>query len=88
LQAGFGVFGIASRLRIAKKNQHGIANELVDGAAMRERDLGHFGKIFIEQLSDLLRLQPFRGRGEILDVGEEDGEPLPLGLDSGVLFVR
>jgi hypothetical protein len=46
---------------VAKEDQHGVADELVDGAAMRQRDLGHFGEIFIEQLRDLLRLQPLGG---------------------------
>ena len=37
-------------------------------------------------LRDLLRLQPLGGRGEILDVGEENGEPLALRLDGDVLL--
>ena len=44
-QTGFGVFGVAPRFRIAEEDQHGVADELVDRAAKRERDLGHFGEI-------------------------------------------
>jgi hypothetical protein len=37
-------------------------------------------------LGDELRLKPFRGRGEILDVGKEDRELLALGVDGDVLL--
>ena len=50
------------------------------------RDRRHLREIFVEQLGDLLRLQPFGGRGEILDVGEEDRQLLALGVDGDVLL--
>ena len=46
----------------------------------------HLGEIFIEQLRDLLRLQPLGGRRKVLDVGEEDRQLLALGLDGDVLL--
>ena len=48
-------------------------------AAMLQRDVRHLGEILVQQRGDLLRLQALGGRGEILDVGEEDRELLPLG---------
>ena len=49
-QAGAGVFGDAFRLGIAEENQDGIADELVDGAAMLRGDLRHLGEVFIEEI--------------------------------------
>ena len=48
-----------------------MADELVDRAALGQGDLRHFGEIFVDQFGDLFGLQPFGGRGEILDVGKE-----------------
>ena len=75
-QAGLGVLGVALGFRIAEEDQHGVADELVDGAAMDQGDLRHFGEILVEQFGDLLGLQPLGGGGEILDVGKEDRELL------------
>ena len=49
-QARFGIFGVAFGFRIAEEDQHGVADEFVDRAAVAERDLRHFGEIFVEQL--------------------------------------
>ena len=77
---------VAFGFGIAEEDQHGVADELVDGAAVRQRDRRHLGEIFVEQLRDLLRLQPLGGRREILDVREEDRELLALGVDGDVLL--
>ena len=69
-----------------RKDQHRIADELVDGAAVLERDRGHFGEVLIEQLRNQLELKPLGGGGEVLDVREEDRELLALGLDRDVLL--
>ena len=79
-QAGLRVFGIAFGFRIAKENQDGVTDEFVDRAAMLERDVGHLGKIFVEQQRELLRLQSFGGCGKILNIGKEDRELLALYL--------
>ena len=77
---------VALGFRVAEEDHHGVADELVDGAAVLEGDLRHLGEILVEQERDLLRLQALRGRGEILDIGEEDGELLALGVDGDVLL--
>jgi hypothetical protein len=51
-----------------------------------ERDVGHLGKVFIEQRRELLRLQAFRGCGKILDIGKEDRELLAFGVNGHVLL--
>ena len=83
---GLGVLGHAFGLRIAEEDQDRVADELVDRAAMLERDRRHLGQILVEQPRDLLRLQALGGGGEVLDVGEEDRELLALGLDRDVLL--
>ena len=86
-QAGLGVLGLALGFRVAEEDQHRVADELVDGAAvLNSAIVRHFGEIFVEQLRDLLGLQPLGGRGEVLDVGEEDRELLALGVDGDVLL--
>ena len=53
---------------------------------MGRRDSRHLRKILVEQLRDLLRLQPLGGGGEILDVRKEDCQFLSLGMDGDVLL--
>ncbi len=49
-------------------------------------DRRHLGEIFVEELRQQFGLKPLGGRGEVLDVGEEDGELLALGVDGDVLL--
>ena len=49
--AGLRVGPVAPGLGIAEEDQHGVADELVDGAAVLMRDLRHLGEIFVEQLA-------------------------------------
>jgi hypothetical protein len=84
--AGPGVLRFSIGFRIAKKDQNGIADEFVNRAPMRDGGIRHLGEILIEQLSDLLGLQPLSGRGKILDVGKENRELLALGMDRDILF--
>jgi hypothetical protein len=74
------VLGLALALRVAEEDQDRVADELVDRAAVLERDRGHLGEVLVEQPRDLLGLQPLGRRGEVLDVREEDRELLALGL--------
>ncbi len=45
------------------------------------RDRRHLGEILVQQRGQVFRLQALGGGGEILDVGEEDRQPLALGRD-------
>ena len=74
----------AARVRVAEEHDDRIADELVDRAAVAVRDRRHLGQVLVEQGSQVLRLQPLGGAGEVLDVGEEDGELLALGGDRHV----
>ena len=49
-------------------------------------DRRHLGQVLVEQCGQVLGLQPLGGAGEVLDVGEEDGELLALGGDRDVLL--
>jgi hypothetical protein len=69
-----------------KKDQHGVTDKFIDRAAMFERDVGHLGKILVEQSGNLFGLQAFRCRGKILDVGKKDRKFLALGVDRYVLL--
>lgn len=86
VQTCLGVFGFTSGFRIAKKDQDGVADKFIERAAVLERDVGHLGKILIEQRRNLLRLQAFRCRRKILDVGKEDRELFALGMDRDILL--
>ena len=44
------------------------------------------GEIFVEELRDRLRLEPFRRCREILDIGEKDRKLLALGVNGYVLL--
>ena len=85
-QTGSGILGVTLGLRVAEKYQHGVTDEFIDRAAMRERNRRHFGEVLVEQLRDLLGLETLGGRGDILDVGEEDRQLLPLRADGDVLL--
>ena len=72
------------RLRVSKKDQNRITDELVDGASAIERNLGHLGQIRIDHLGQLLRLERVTHIGELHNVGEEHGQVFSgVGLLSG-----
>ena len=49
-QAGSCILLDALRLRVAEEDEDGVAEELVDGRPVLERDGGHLGEIVVEQL--------------------------------------
>ena len=63
--------------RRAPERDHGIADELVDGAAIVEHDVAHPVEIGVEQRGGLFRRDHVAQAGEALDVGEqgEDRQP-------------
>ena len=85
-EAGARVLLDALRFRIAEEGEDRIADELVDRRAVLQRDVGHLGKVLVQERRQILRLQPLRDGGEILDVGEEDRELLALGRDRHILL--
>src|SRR6516165_600610 len=62
------IIDISFSFWIAKKDQHCVANKLVDSAPMSEGDSRHLGEIFVEKLRNLLWLETFRNRRKILYV--------------------
>ena len=77
--AGLGILLHAPGFGVAEEQQHRVADVLVDGGAVRERDLRHLGQVLIEDIRQLLGFQLVGGFGEACDVGEEDGQLLALG---------
>src|SRR5207245_9517783 len=51
-----------------------VADELADDPLVLEDDLGHGGKIFVQERDQLGGGSAFGERGEIAHIGEEDGE--------------
>ena len=47
-QARLGVLRFALGVGIAEEDEDRVADELVDGAAMGERDVRHLGEVFVE----------------------------------------
>jgi len=80
-----GVIFDAFRFRIAKKHEHGIADELVDGRFMFKGDHGHLREILVQEARKILRLEILGNLGEILDITEEDGELFTLGFERHIL---
>ena len=70
-----------ARFGVAEEDHHRVADELVDGAAMPARDLGHFREISVDVVGQHFGLHHRGDAREALDVGEEDREQLALGLD-------
>src|SRR3974390_527731 len=66
LQTGRRIYSIAPGFRIAKKNQHCIASELVDGAAVRVSDRTHLCKILVEEFGDQFGLKSLGSSCEVL----------------------
>src|SRR5215813_10312091 len=85
-QAGPGVFRVALGFRIAEKHKHRVADELVNGATVSERNVRHLREILIEQFRDLLRLEPLCRRREVFNIGKENRQLLPLSVDRDVLL--
>src|SRR6516165_10537372 len=63
-----GIFDISLSFGIAKKDQHCVANKLVDSATMSEGDSRHLREIFVEKPRNLLWLETFRNPCKILNV--------------------
>ena len=76
------IFRRALGLGIAEKDHDGISDEFIERAAILGRDVRHLREVLVQEARDLLRLQTFRGAGEVLDVREKDRELLAFSLDS------
>src|SRR3546814_2653446 len=71
-QAGARILDDTLGLGVAEEGEDGIADELIHRRAVRLGDRRHLGEVLVEEIGQLFRLQLFRHRGEVLDVGEED----------------
>src|SRR5262249_2547735 len=85
-QAGPASFRVSLGVGIAEEHKHRVAQELVDGAAMSERNVRHLRKILIEQFRDLFRLEPLCRRRKVFNIGKENRQLLPLSVDRDVLL--
>jgi len=65
-------------LGCAEYRVHGIADDLLRGAAMAEDDLGHVIQVFIQQRHHHHRIQAFDQRCEFGEIREYEGEIPPL----------
>jgi hypothetical protein len=70
---------------IAEEHHNGVADIFVDGGAVLERDVRHFGQIAVEQVGEILRFELVGGLGEVDDVREEDGQFLAVRRDLDIL---
>ena len=86
LDAGQRIFLHAQRRRIAEEHDNGVTDIFVDGCAVLQRDLRHFGEVVIEQLREVFRLHLVGDLGETDEVGEANGELLALADDLDVLL--
>ena len=59
--------------RDVERDQHGIAQELVDDAAVAFDRLDHRGKVFVQHVDHAPRRHALDDAGEALDVGIENG---------------
>ncbi len=71
--------------RVAEEHHDRIADIFVDGGAVLERDVRHFGQITVEQMGEVFRFELVGGLGEIDHVGEEDGQLLAVRGDLDIL---
>jgi hypothetical protein len=71
--------------RVAEEGYHGVADILVDRGAIVQSDPRHLSQIAVEHRGELLGFEVLGGRGEIGDVGEEDGELLAVRRDLDAL---
>ena len=83
--AGQRVLLDAARLRVAEEDDDGVADVLVDGRTEVVGDARHLGEIVVEQLRQILGLEPVGGLGETGDVGEKDGELLAAACNLDLL---
>ena len=66
-----GAFGVVlARQRHAERGQDGVADELVDRAAVLDQHVHHQVEVSVEKAHDLLGRQLLRERGEPTDVAE------------------
>ena len=84
--AGEGVFFLAPAGGVTEENHDGIANELIDGAAVFEGHFRHFVEVVVQQFRQCFRLHLFGQFCKTLDVGEEDGQFLALCFQPHVPF--
>ncbi len=66
--------------RRPEHRHQGIANDLVHGASEALHDLPHLLHATVHHRADLLGVGALRERGELGQVGEQDGHPAPLPL--------
>ena len=86
LDAGQRVLLNAQRRRIAEEHDYGVADVFVDGRAVLQRDLRHFGEIVVEELGEVLELHFVGDFGETDEVGKANRELLALADDLDVLL--
>jgi hypothetical protein len=70
----FAMIGLPVR-RVPERH-HGVSDELVDGAALRQNDIRQCGEVTRRLLHQCIRLHTLGNRGEASDIGEERGDLL------------
>ena len=86
LHAGQRILLHAERRRIAEEHDDGVADIFVDGRAILQRDLRHFGQVVVEELGQVLGFHLVGDLGEADEVGEAHRELLALADDLDVLL--
>ena len=77
--AGSRVLLQSTRLWVAEEHHDRVTDIFVDGGAVFERDVRHFGEVAVQEVGQVLGFELLGGLGEIDHVGEEDGELLAVG---------
>lgn len=72
--------------RGTEEDHDGVADKLVDGAAVLVSDLRHFREVFVEEKREFLCFHGIRSLGEAFDVRKEDGELAPFVFEGDVFF--
>ena len=73
--------------RHVEEHMHGVADELVDHAAMREPDAHDAFEIAVERGDQRFRLGAADHAGKTLDVGEQRGDLAPLAAEFWLILV-
>src|SRR6266700_7375863 len=60
--------------RSVPESHHGVTDVFVQGAAAFENDMGHIGKILIEEDGEFLSVKFFGNSGETANVAEHYGD--------------
>ena len=79
---------VLHRVRGAEDDQHAVALELVDVAAVLEDDLDHPAEVVVEKVDQLLRSHQLRQRREARDVGVEHRDLVALARQELRIAVR